>query len=188
MSRRLIAVLTIVAGSVFGLAGAVGAGPAPPPGHCVTPDGTDLNVAFRTEQPIVTGFCTTIPDRLPWRAVTGWVTAPTHEVIPPGYVPTAVKPIDDFAKKFVRARYVIDRGTPRARTFEFDVKQLRLDRPPDLFGWASEPLRALQEGTHVVELHIFLWADHWDGLGLDPAFNRLPKGWSLFERITFTVE
>ena len=111
MSRRLIALFTIVAGSVFGLAGSAAAGLAPPPGHCVHPGGNDVNVALRTEQPLVSFFCTTIPDRVPWRAVTAWFTASTHEVVPPGYTPSAAKPIDDFIKKFVRAKYVVDPGT-----------------------------------------------------------------------------
>jgi hypothetical protein len=189
MSRRLIALVTIVAGSVFGLAGTAAAGPAPPFPHCVTPGGIDLNEALPSAQPIVSFFCTTVPARTPWRAATSWFGASTNEAVyPPGYVPKKATPIEDFIVKFAHARYVVDPGTQRERTFTFDAKNLRRRRPPDGILWASEPLRALEAGTHVVDIHVFLWAEHWDGVDVDPVFNRLPAGWTFFERIEFTVE
>jgi hypothetical protein len=187
MSKWVIAVVTTVAAGAFGLAGTAAAG-IPVPGHCLSPSGFDINAAYGIEQPLVSSFCTEIPDRVPWRAHAAWITNPTHEIIPPGYQPKAAKPIDDFAKKFVRAKYVLDPGTPRQKTFIFDITQLRRARPPDAFLWASGPLRAMEEGSHVVDVYIFLWADHWDGLGVEPELHRLPAGESFFDRYTFTVE
>ena len=68
------------------------------------------------------------------------------------------------------------------------MKDLRTIRPIDELVWASGPLRALEQGTHRVDIYVLLWADHWDGFDDDPAENLLPAGESLFDQVVFTVE
>jgi hypothetical protein len=162
---------------------------------CVVPSGRDLNQVFGVRDQIVGRFCLEVDAGERWRPFApGWVTALDHAVIPPGYVPARPTPIEDFAAKFVAARYVIDPGTRHQRVHTFPAAQLLKDLvvlPADEgaeLAWLPPiGFQPLPVGEHAVVIYITLSAEHWDGLGTDPASNRLPKGETLWVERAFTV-
>jgi hypothetical protein len=161
---------------------------------CVSPSGRDLNQLFGVRDPIVAPFCPEVGAGERWRPVANWTTALDHAVIPQGYVPSRPAPYEDFAAKFVAARYVIDPGTRHERVHTLPAAQLLRNQqvvPADQVAFAAwvpaAAFRPLPAGEHVVAIHVTLSADHWDGFGTDPAFNRLPQGESFFVAHAFTV-
>ena len=168
-------------------------GSAAPPRehHCVHPDGVDLNELHATPYRIVTHFCPLAVLGERWIPAAAWVTNSSHEVLPPGYVPSAGAPIEDFNAKFVAARYVIDAGTRQERTYSFgpSVLQTGLIHPTfELPMTAFLPvLPPSPPGPHTVDIYVTLNADHWDGLGTDPAWDLIPAGETHWDHVPFDV-
>lgn len=66
--------------------------------HCISPSQVDLNVEYDVREAIVTGFGTEIEAGQRWRSVVRRVVDHTYEVLPAGFVPRGVTPLDDFVK------------------------------------------------------------------------------------------
>ncbi|KPM56900.1 hypothetical protein ACG83_03405 [Frankia sp. R43] len=151
---------------------------------CITADGTNLNEFFHIRQQIIgPPTCRTAVAGEPWvRIGPGWVTAASAAtaVYPADYTPTKPNPIDDFNSKFLRARFVVDIGTPQEKSFGFGRKALRTgffteDGLP-FSQPVSPPLRPLRVGQHTSTVFLTLRARHCDGLGTVPDENCLPAG------------
>jgi hypothetical protein len=159
---------------------------------CISPSsGASLNEVFGVTDQVVTPFCTQVATGVHFWVPTRWFTATTHLLVPPGYGATAPTPAQDFVSKFVSATYVLDAGTRQERTYVVAARELmvRTDLVADgvlAVAWLAR-LPPLPPGPHSVRLSIVLRAEHWDGLGLDPAVNRLPAGETFWGAIAFTV-
>src|SRR5687767_11169336 len=103
--------------TVLVLGAQTGAAAAPRQRHCGHPNGGDLNEFFETNHRIITDFCAEAVVGERWIPPALWSTNTAHEVIPEGYTPSRVTPMDDFIAKFVGARYVVDEGTKQERTY-----------------------------------------------------------------------
>jgi hypothetical protein len=141
---------------------------------------------------IVTGFCTKVPAGERWVPAAAWITNHTHEVIPAGYVPSRPTPIEDFNAKFVRAKYVVDAGTERQRSYRFsrrEVLRTGLIYPPlglPMSAWLPV-LKPLPVGSHTVDIYVVMSAEHWDGFDVDPAADMIPAGKSHWDHVVFDV-
>ena len=160
--------------------------------HCITPAGDDLNDVFGTRDAFVAPFCTAVHVGDRWRAVLRVQAAGGDHVFPSGYAPSRVPLDDDFLAKLVSARFVVDPGTARERSYTFTRKQLVIEKGglPDgsrFVRWVTPSLHPLPPGDHRVDEYVTLRADFWDGLGLDPSLNLLPAGESLAGAVEFTV-
>src|SRR5262249_43257472 len=150
----------------------------------------DLNVRYDVTGRIVTPFCSEVLAGEHWWPVDRWLTARAWLVIPAGFTPLGATPIEDFNRKFVSARYVVDPGTNQERTYSFpSASVLRTGLTVgdfDISSWLAE-FSPIAVGHHVLDLYITLSAEHWDGLGLDPAGDRLPAGETFYDEYEFDV-
>jgi len=158
--------------------------------HCIHPAGADLNQVYETNDAFVTPFCGDGHVGDWWRPLLRWVAAATHEVTPEGYQPVGETPQLDFLAKLESARYVIDAGTPRQRTFAFDADELlittgTLADGTEFVAYAPR-LHPLTPGDHTIDLYVTMSAESWDGLGLE-AEHHLPPGELLINSVQLTV-
>jgi hypothetical protein len=158
--------------------------------HCINPAGADLNQVYETNDAFVTPFCGDGRVGDWWRPLIRWVGAATHEVIPEGYEPVGETPQLDFLAKLESARYVIDAGTGRQRTFTFDADELLIATGtlPDGTEFVSftPRLQPLMAGDHTIDIYATMSAENWDGLGLEEG-NYLPPGELLLSSVQLTV-
>jgi hypothetical protein len=160
--------------------------------HCITPAGEDLNQTFDTRDAFVAPFCTEVWTGDRWRAILRIAVAGSDPVFPSGYAPVHSSLDADFLAKFVSARYVVDAGTSRERSYSFSAGHLIVQTGaiPDgtrFVRWVTPPLHPLSPGDHTVDEYGTLSADFWDGLGLDPAINLIPAGESPASSVGFSV-
>ena len=160
--------------------------------HCITPAGEDLNATFGTRDAFVAPFCTDVRVGDRWRAVLRIAVAGADPVFPSGYAPAHSDLDEDFVAKFVSARYVVDAGTARERSYSFSAGDLIVQTGaiPDgsrFVRWVTPSLHPLRRGDHSVDEYVTLSADFWDGLGLDPATNLIPAGETLGGVVEFNV-
>ncbi|HYF25331.1 MAG TPA: hypothetical protein VD931_06295 [Baekduia sp.] len=164
---------------------------APAANQCVTPAGDDLNQTFATDDAFIAPFCRTARVGDHWRPIVRIAMAGSDPVFPSGFTPSAPDLLEDFFAKFVSARYVVDAGTKRERSFTFTADQLIFETGalPDgsVFVRWMPRLRPLPKGEHTVTEYLTLRADFWDGLGTDPQLNLIPAGESLVDQLAFTV-
>ncbi len=154
-----------------------------PPGHqandCVHPSGVSFNELFAVPEQFWNRFCNDLSAGEHWRPTGAWVFAEGADAIyPPGYVPLAADPLDDFLAK-VTIKMVIDGGTNREKTYLFspaeavrtDVRLAQLNpRFPDLpTAFMMPRMVPLSRGHHTHELIVVLVAKHCDGLTDDES-------------------
>lgn len=175
------------------LALAPGSAAAAKPGnHCFTPTGDDLNAVFGTRDAFVAPFCSVVHVGDRWRAVLRVQAAGGDYVFPAGYAPSRVPLDDDFLAKLVSARFVVDPRTARERSYRFKAKELVIQKGglPDgsrFVRWVTPSLHPLPPGDHTVAEYVTLGADFWDGFGLDPNVNLIPRGESAVGAVAFSV-
>ncbi|HVE91496.1 MAG TPA: hypothetical protein VNE62_04210 [Actinomycetota bacterium] len=160
--------------------------------HCFTPGGADLNQLHGTDARIVAPFCREVLAGERWIPAAAWVANSHYEVLPAGYVPAAPYPIEDFNAKFVRARYVIDRGSRQERSWTFlasEVVREGLTYPGTDLPMSAliAVLRPLPVGRHSADIFVTMSADHWDGFGDDPAVDLVRAGETHWASVSFTV-
>jgi hypothetical protein len=160
------------------------------PNHCINPAGVDLNELYATDDAFVTPFCTDAHTGDRWRPIERWVVAATFETIPPDFEPSAATPRDDYLAKLRSARYVVDAGTRRERSYTFAARHLLVatgDLPDGTQFVALTPrLSPLPPGPHTVDIYVTLAAETWDGLGLADE-NHQAAGTSLVGSVEFVV-
>ena len=159
---------------------------------CITPAGEELNQTFETRDAFVAPYCTEMRTGDRWRAILRIAVAGSEPVFPGAYAPLRPRLDEDFLAKFVSARYVVDAGTSRERSYAFSAGDLVVQAGaiPDgtrFVRWVTPPLHPLPPGDHTVHEYVTLSADFWDGLGLDPAINLIPGGESLAGSVGFSV-
>jgi hypothetical protein len=184
-------VLVVLSASLAIGPGAAFAGPRSG-NHCLTPVGDDLNEVFGTTDAFVAPFCSEVAFGERWRPIGALFVAGSDYVFPPGYVPSRSDLVADFLAKFVSARYVVDPGTARERSYTFARRRLVFRRRalPDgtqLVRWTTPSMHPLLPGDHSVRQYVTLTADVWDGLGVDPAVNLVPAGVVLWDFTPFNV-
>jgi hypothetical protein len=113
-------------------------------------------------------------------------------VFPSGYAPSRPLLDEDFLAKFVSARFVVDAGSARQRSYNFPLRRLVIQKGvlPDgsrFVRWVTPSLRPLPPGDHTVDEYETLTSVFWDGLGLDPAVNSIPAGESADGSVQFRV-
>ena len=159
--------------------------------RCISPTGDNLNQTFDTDDGFVAPFCTRIISGEKWRPIVRIQVAGTERVFPDGYTPEHRNLVKDFLAKLVSTRYVVDAGTSQERTFVVTPDNLIIEIGNEAGGtkfvrWMPR-LPKLAPGVHTVDGFVTMRADHWDGLGVDPAANLLPAGESLNLSVTFRV-
>ncbi|MDQ4215859.1 hypothetical protein [Microbacterium capsulatum] len=197
--RGLIALVSLV--TVIGAIGiqapaASAASPRVP--HCVAPAGvdvpagTDINALFGEQATIASNYysCGSIPAGSPWVGIFGFYFAKSWLQVPPGYVPAAPTPREDFIKKFVGIRYVVDAGTPREFSVEFpNSPKLWIGDiagyDPSIgdysqYDWAQGMtlgvMRPLSVGVHTVQKSVIMSAVQCDGNFAVFELSCLPAG------------
>jgi hypothetical protein len=162
--------------------------------HCIAPSGVDLNEFYGVSEQIVTPFCTEVGSGERWTRSAGWLMNHSFEVVPEGFVPAGVTPLEDFVAKFAGVRYVVDPGTKRERTYVFaDTADLWTGTNPDGFPLVNPltlgALRPLPPGDHVLETYWRFSAMHCDGLGdaTGPGGNCIPAGEVQLSTMRFDV-
>lgn len=192
--RRRLTVLTATVGLAASLAtsatAADGASPARS-NHCISPAGDDLNEVFATTDAFVAPFCTVVHTGDHWRPIIRIQVAGADPVFPPGYDPLRTSLDEDLLAKLVSARYVVDAGTRRARSFAVPSADLTLQTGQLPNGrrfvrWVGR-IHPLPPGNHTVDEYVTLSDDFWDGLGTDPEANLIPAGEILLIPVGFTV-
>jgi len=190
IAARAIAALAM--GGVLMTIGQTGAGAKPADRHCIHPSGADMNAVNGTNDRIITSFCTVALVGEHWIPESHWVTNTRYDFIPPGFTPLFPAPMDDFKAKFTGARYVVDAGTKKERTYSFTASQILktgFTVPGTNFPLSEimPVLNPLSPGPHIVDIFLSIRADSWDGLGVDPAVNLFPAGEKYCARYAFTV-
>jgi hypothetical protein len=177
---------------VLAVASADQAGAAPPP--CVTPTGVDLNTATGFSEQFLTNFCTTGLAAHPWRTLSRWDTADVYSPAqtPPGFDPGGLTPADQFIAALSAVRIVVDGGTPAASSQVFGRGDFFVFQEPPDSGFVTlravtGPLSPLTPGGHLIQMSLILGTDHWDGIGIDPQFNLLPTGETLFNEFSVVL-
>lgn len=185
--RGLLSAAVLTAASIVG---AVPVAAARPANHCVNPAGADLNAVYQTNDAFITPFCTDAHSGDWWRPLLRWLGAATHDVIPEGYIPSGATPRADFLGKLQSARYVVDAGTARERSYTVEVRRLIIatGEVPDgtEFVAFTPRLHPLPPGAHTVDIYVTLSEENWDGLGLEPE-NHSAAGESLVSSVAFVV-
>ncbi len=159
--------------------------------HCTTPTGVDLNQFYGISEQIVAFFCTQVDVGEFWTPTVLWIMDFGFTAVPAGFVPAGATPLDDFLAKFVAVKYVVDPGTPQARTYVYQ-KSSKLwtgiaGGLPAVNTLTLSRLQPLPPGQHVVEVYWVLSGLHCDGLAADLANNCIPAGETLFARTTLQV-
>ena len=160
--------------------------------HCVTPLGDDLNEVFGITDAFVAPFCPPVGTDDRWRPIGFIQVANSDYVFPPDYEPSRPRLVKDFLAKLVSARYVVDAGTARKRTYNTSKERMMVRRRqlPDgtrVVRFVPPSLHRLPKGNHSVRRYVRLSADFWDGLGTDPAVNLVPEGRHLWDSEEFKV-
>lgn len=170
-----------------------------PGNHCISPSGTDLNLALGISAQIVAptppflSGCDKVGSGEQW-TVAGqvWTMAQTFEEVPGGFVPAGDTPLADFLAKFEAVKYVIDRGTKQEKTVAFPNSNALVLADPDegldiVTATTLGTLKPLPVGKHVVESYWVFRAMHCDGIVANVDENCLPAGETLFIRVRFEV-
>jgi hypothetical protein len=185
-------VVLVALGALLALAPGSAVGAQKRDNHCITPLGDDLNEVFGIADAFVAPFCPAVGTDDRWTPVSFIQFAGSDFVFPPGYTPIRHRLVRDFLAKFVAAKYVVDAGTARERTYNFLARKhlIRRRQLPDgthLLRFAPPSLHHLPEGKHSVDRYVWLSAEFWDGLGTDPAVNQVPEGRNLWNSDVFKV-
>lgn len=137
--------------------------------QCVGPTGIDLNEFYGVSEQIVSLACGAEAHAAElWRTTIRWFVAKTFQSFPPGFVPAAASPPEDFVAKFVGIKHVIDRGTRQERTYFFENggNLWRADAEEDSVLFNTITLGTLKPqhlGEHTLELHLVFNGMHCDG-------------------------
>jgi hypothetical protein len=196
LARAAIAVAVLVGSFAVGNRPATAESPRVM--HCVAPDGldvpagTDLNALFGESATIASQYysCGTILAGSPWTVIIGFNFAKTWQHVPPGYVPAAPTPRQDFMSKLVAVRYAIDQGTPHEFSVEFAnspslwIGDLNGYDPSigdyNQYDWAQTmtlgSIRPLSVGTHTVQKSVIMSGPQCDGIHSDFDASCLPGG------------
>ena len=158
--------------------GNAGGGKHRTPNQCIRATGVDLNVLYRVREQSVTPFCTEVDAGERWRSSVRWVTNHAYDVIPAGFDPKGLTPIQHFNAKFLGATYLIDPGTHHEQQFFVAARHVLrtgfVTNDADAFPFSTAvppPFNPLRVGTHVVQIYFLTRADHWDGFDDGPAFD-----------------
>ena len=173
--------------------------------HCVSPEGVDANALLGVSEhlviasdacgPVRTGEFYVPYNPACWGANTSW------DVVPADYTPAAPTPVEDFLSKVRAITYVVDPGTPRARSYRFragDVLTVGHDRElfpvsgtDQLWVCSLAKLPPLPPGAHTFDAYVEMSARSCDGFGTREGgpglINCIPAGTTQLCRIGFTV-
>ena len=194
---RMVAAMAVLVGT-FAVANQSATAESPRMQHCVAPDGvdvpagTDLNALFGESATIVSHFygCDTARTGSPWTAILGFYFAKSWLQIPPGYVPAAATPREDFLTKLVAFRFVVDQGTPQefSAVFPmgpkiwigdingFDPSIGDYSQYDWVQGMTLVTMRPLSAGLHTVQKFVILSDVQCDGNFSDYNLSCLPAG------------
>jgi len=181
--RRSITTGLAVALVVGALGTTAAATDGPRTGHCVAPNGVDINANLDLSVAVVAPFCPEIKAGDWWVPAWFWTHAKTYEQVPDGFVPTSATPLKDFVAKFVAIRYVVDQGTKQEFTVEFaNGPSLWTDQHPlnpdiDLASpMTLGAIRPLRVGPHTVTTFWIFRDVHCDGFSSEFDESCVPAG------------
>jgi hypothetical protein len=168
-------------------AGIAAAGRDDPPGnrdanHCIR-SGVDGNELYGISEQFRNRDCVDLTAGEHWvlGPLLWWVDDGVDSVYPPGYVPAAPAPLDDFVSKLVAVRMVIDGTTytfAPSDVLRTDININQLDPTVDPAPTASilPRVRPLSVGDHTFQPFLVLSAEHCDGIAPVEDENCLPAG------------
>jgi hypothetical protein len=160
-------------------------------GHCVAPNGKDINEKYGVDEYIVAPFCREVASGAWFRPGGGWLMSKTFDAVPDGFVAAGDTPLEDFQAKFEAVRFVIDAGTKRERAYEFrNTEDLWIGEFEGLDEVSPVTLGAVQPqsvGEHTVDRHWIFRAMHCDGIAANPDENCFPAGDTFYSRTTIEV-
>jgi hypothetical protein len=164
--------------------------------RCLTPSGVDLNELYGVSAQIISSVCTQVGAGEHWTVSAVWFMAPTFAVVPAGFVPAGVTPLEDFLAKFVAVKYVIDPGTSQEQTYQFLNNgnvgtSTTADGLPIVNSLTVGVLIPRSVGEHMVAVYWVFSSMHCDGLGdvigPFPNGNCLQAGEHRLGTLHFTV-
>jgi hypothetical protein len=169
--------------------------------HCLSPEGVDVNELLGVSEHLVVGGNGCGPVRTGEFYVplggSCWNTNTSWEVMPDDYTPAAATPVEDFLSKLLSITYVVEPGTPSARSYRFRAQDVVAvgnvrdvlpisgpDQPSVCFLAKLPPLPA---GVHTYDAFVEMSARSCDGLGVSESINCLPAGTTRLGSCRFTV-
>jgi hypothetical protein len=177
--------------------------------HCFSPEGVDGNEVLGVSEQLLVGAAP--PEAGCGPVHTGefyipllpacWTANNSWEMVPADYTPAAPTPVEDFVSKVRSTTYVVDAGTPQARSYRFRAHDiLKVVRVRDLFpisgaDWSMvcflAKLPPRPPGDHTVDLFLEMSARSCDGIGTLEAehgeVDCIGAGTTQICRLNFTV-